>query len=114
MKTSDQHAEKWRGVPPSNGLKAGEKLKKNGAHLLRRILLILVRYSVTLHKKKMSMEKYLIEVAENATEEIEALIEAGLNQYNDEITGTNDRRPLAVVVRDPASGEVLGGISPFC
>lgn len=28
MKTSDQHAEKWRGVPPSNGLKAGEKLKK--------------------------------------------------------------------------------------
>jgi GNAT superfamily N-acetyltransferase len=111
MKTSDQHAEKWRGVPPSNGLKAGEKLKKNGAHLLRRILLILVRYSVTLHKKKMSMEKYLIEVAENATEEIEALIEVGLNQYNDEITGTNDRRPLAVVVRDPASGEVLGGIS---
>ncbi|WP_413507916.1 hypothetical protein [Serratia proteamaculans] len=28
MKASGQHAEKWRGVPPSNGLKGGGKLKK--------------------------------------------------------------------------------------
>ncbi|POA97231.1 GNAT family N-acetyltransferase [Chromobacterium sinusclupearum] len=36
-------------------------------------------------------------------------IENGLNRYNDEITGYNDRQPLAVLARDPASGEVLGG-----
>ncbi|MGA9619101.1 MAG: GNAT family N-acetyltransferase, partial [Serratia proteamaculans] len=57
------------------------------------------------------MENYRIEVTESAIDEIEALIAEGLNQYNDEVTGTNDRRPLAVVVRDPISGEVLGGIS---
>ncbi|MGO2155523.1 MAG: hypothetical protein ACTH5V_07120 [Serratia proteamaculans] len=28
MKASDQHAEKWRGVPPYNGLKGRGKLKK--------------------------------------------------------------------------------------
>ncbi|CAI0942410.1 GNAT family N-acetyltransferase [Serratia quinivorans] len=57
------------------------------------------------------MENYRIEVTESGIDEIEALIAEGLNQYNDEVTGTNDRRPLAVVVRDPNSGEVLGGIS---
>jgi GNAT superfamily N-acetyltransferase len=36
-------------------------------------------------------------------------IENGLNRYNDEITGYNDRQPLAVLARDPASGEALGG-----
>lgn len=61
--------------------------------------------------KKKTMENYRIEITESAIDEIEELIAEGLNQYNDEVTGTNDRRPLAVVVRDPNSGEVLGGIS---
>lgn len=33
----------------------------------------------------------------------------GLNAFNDAATGISDRRPLAVVARDPATGEVLGG-----
>ena len=37
------------------------------------------------------------------------VIGAGLNAFNDEVTGTNDRQPLAVVVQDPDTGAVLGG-----
>ncbi|AHY08641.1 GNAT family N-acetyltransferase [Serratia plymuthica] len=57
------------------------------------------------------MEKYRIETTEYAVDKIEALIAEGLNQYNDEVTGSSDRRPLAVTVKDPISGEVLGGIT---
>jgi GNAT superfamily N-acetyltransferase len=39
----------------------------------------------------------------------ETLLSDGLNVYNDEITGYSDRRPLSVVVKDPATGEILGG-----
>lgn len=37
------------------------------------------------------------------------IIESGLNRYNDNIAGYADRQALAVLARDPASGEVLGG-----
>jgi GNAT superfamily N-acetyltransferase len=73
-------------------------------------LLISMWYPVCLRKKK-SMDKYRIDITESAIDEIHALIAEGLNQYNDEITGSNDRRPLAVVVRDSVSGAVLGGIT---
>lgn len=40
---------------------------------------------------------------------LEAVINDGLNAFNDEVTGYGDRRPLAVTVKDPATGEILGG-----
>ena len=40
---------------------------------------------------------------------LEAVINDGLNAFNDEVTGYSDRHPLAVVVKDPATGEILGG-----
>jgi GNAT superfamily N-acetyltransferase len=40
---------------------------------------------------------------------MEEAVGQGLNQYNDEMTGVNDRRPLAVILRDPETGRVLGG-----
>lgn len=40
---------------------------------------------------------------------IEEVIGGGLNSYNDEITGYADRQPLAVLVKDPVTGDVLGG-----
>jgi GNAT superfamily N-acetyltransferase len=36
-------------------------------------------------------------------------IGGGLDRFNEEVTGINDRRPLAVVLRDPESGDALGG-----
>lgn len=50
-----------------------------------------------------------IVMTETADDRLEALINDGLNAYNDAATGTSDRRPLSVVVRDPDSGEILGG-----
>ncbi len=41
--------------------------------------------------------------------EAEKVIGAGLSAFNDEVTGINDRHPLAVVIRDPSTGAVLGG-----
>ncbi len=33
----------------------------------------------------------------------------GLRGFNEEVTGINDHRPLAVIVQDPSTGETLGG-----
>ncbi len=41
--------------------------------------------------------------------EAERVIGEGLSVFNDEVTGVNDRQPLAVVVRDPNTGAILGG-----
>lgn len=39
------------------------------------------------------------------------VISDGLNRFNDAHVGYGDRQPLAVLVRDPQSGEVVGGAS---
>jgi GNAT superfamily N-acetyltransferase len=39
-----------------------------------------------------------------------AAIAGGLNAYNDAATGIADRRPLAVLVKDPATQAVVGGV----
>jgi GNAT superfamily N-acetyltransferase len=39
-----------------------------------------------------------------------ALIAEGLRAYNDEKNACRDARPLAVLVRDPADGAVVGGL----
>jgi GNAT superfamily N-acetyltransferase len=38
-----------------------------------------------------------------------AVISQGLNGFNDAVTGYADRQPLSVLLRDPRTGEVLGG-----
>lgn len=37
-------------------------------------------------------------------------IEEGLNDFNDLMTGMNDRQPLAVLIKSNTNGEVLGGM----
>jgi len=39
------------------------------------------------------------------------LIESGLDEFNLGEAGLNDRRTLAVLARDPDSGEVVGGLT---
>jgi GNAT superfamily N-acetyltransferase len=41
----------------------------------------------------------------------ETLLGQGLAAFNQQMTGYNDRQPLAVELKDPATGQVLGGIS---
>jgi GNAT superfamily N-acetyltransferase len=49
---------------------------------------------------------FVTDVIDGPTEEA---IGGGLNRFNDAVTGAGDRRPLAVVLRDPETGEILGG-----
>jgi len=50
-----------------------------------------------------------IVLTETADDRLDALINDGLNAFNDAVTGYSDRRPLAVTVKDPVTGELLGG-----
>jgi GNAT superfamily N-acetyltransferase len=52
-----------------------------------------------------------IEISDRVTPEITSCIAEGLDRFNDQQIGYGDRLPLAVVVKDPDSGEVLGGIT---
>lgn len=42
--------------------------------------------------------------------EAEAVIRDGLSAYNLEKAGYRDQRPLAILVRDPETGEIVGGL----
>lgn len=48
-------------------------------------------------------------LTETTDDRLDSLINDGLNAFNDEVTGYSDRRPLSVVVRNPGTGEILGG-----
>jgi GNAT superfamily N-acetyltransferase len=56
------------------------------------------------------MEKPKIVITDVVDKALENVISDGLNTFNDEVVGYGDRRPLAVVVRDPTTGETLGGV----
>ncbi len=55
------------------------------------------------------MREQDIIVTDVIDDEIERAIGGGLNDFNDALTGMSDRRPLAVVVKDPTSGNIVGG-----
>ncbi len=52
-----------------------------------------------------------IEICDQPNPEAERILGAGLAAFNIGITGFNDRLPLSVLVKDPGTGEILGGIS---
>ncbi|MDF3836882.1 GNAT family N-acetyltransferase [Cupriavidus basilensis] len=57
----------------------------------------------------MDRSKPEIVVTDRIDEEMEAVIASGLDRFNEMRAGYGDRRPLAVVVKDPLSGRTLGG-----
>lgn len=54
------------------------------------------------------MKECHIEISDRVTPEITSCIAEGLDRFNDQQIGYGDRLPLAVVVKDPDSGDVLG------
>ena len=50
-------------------------------------------------------------VTDTADPRVEKAVGEGLRRYNAEQSGIDDSRPLAVVVSDPDTNEVLGGIT---
>ncbi|MCW2106009.1 UNVERIFIED_ORG: GNAT superfamily N-acetyltransferase [Rahnella aquatilis] len=55
-------------------------------------------------------EEISLEVCEDSDAAQLLLIEEGLNEFNDLMTGINDRKPLSVLVRSTRTGKVLGGM----
>jgi GNAT superfamily N-acetyltransferase len=51
-----------------------------------------------------------LEVTDAPTTGAEAVIRDGLSDYNLEKAGYRDHRPLAILARDPETGEVVGGL----
>jgi GNAT superfamily N-acetyltransferase len=52
-----------------------------------------------------------IELTDIVDPAVAAALSAGLDEYNTERSGVADRRPLALVVRDPATRRVIGGLT---
>nr|WP_217429143.1 GNAT family N-acetyltransferase [Serratia marcescens] len=61
--------------------------------------------------RRASVKECHIEISDRVTPEITSCIAEGLDRFNDQHIGYGDRQPLAVVVKDPDSGKVLGGIT---
>jgi GNAT superfamily N-acetyltransferase len=57
------------------------------------------------------MNAPLIELTDAPDPQDVLAIRAGLNQFNVEASGIDDQRPLAVLVRDPTTRQVVGGIT---
>jgi len=58
----------------------------------------------------MSKPDYQVVVTDQDNTEAERTIETGLAEYNREMAGYADTRPLSAYVRDTASGQMIGGL----
>lgn len=52
-----------------------------------------------------------IEISDQANPEAERILGSGLAAFNESITGLNDRRPLTVLIKDPGTQQIVGGIT---
>ncbi|MGR3890071.1 GNAT family N-acetyltransferase [Pseudomonas sp. 1152_12] len=57
------------------------------------------------------MSAPLIDISDQPNPDAERLLGNGLAVFNEAITGFNDRLPLTVLVKDPDTQQVLGGIT---
>lgn len=53
----------------------------------------------------------LVEISDQPNAEAERLLGNGLAAFNEAATGNNDRRPLTVLIKDPITQQILGGIT---
>ncbi|OLF54785.1 GNAT family N-acetyltransferase [Pseudomonas chlororaphis] len=57
------------------------------------------------------MTEPLIVVGDALDSTFDTLLGSGLAAFNEQRVGYNDRRPLMVELKDPTTGQVLGGVS---
>jgi len=63
------------------------------------------------HFLKAAMAQAKIVITDSVDEQMIETLSEGLNGFNDEVTGYADRQPLAVILKDPESDRVLGGVT---
>jgi len=54
--------------------------------------------------------EFSLAVTDAPNERAQAVIRGGLSEYNAEQAGYRDSRPLGVLISDPKTGEVIGGL----
>ena len=52
-----------------------------------------------------------IEISDQANPDAEHMLGSGLAAFNEDVTGYNDRLPLTVLLKDPETRQVIGGIT---
>ncbi|MBC3248428.1 MULTISPECIES: GNAT family N-acetyltransferase [Pseudomonas] len=52
-----------------------------------------------------------IEISDQPNAEAERILGSGLAAFNESITGYNDRQPLTVLIKDPETHQIVGGIT---
>lgn len=52
-----------------------------------------------------------IEISNQPNPEAERILGSGLAAFNEGITGYNDRQPLMVLLKDPETDQIIGGIT---
>ena len=57
------------------------------------------------------MQNPVIEIGDQPNPEAERILGNGLAVFNEAVTGFNDRQPLTVLIKAPATGQILGGIT---
>ena len=57
------------------------------------------------------MTAALIEISDQPNPDAERILGNGLAAFNEGITGYNDRLPLTVLIKDPDTDQVIGGIT---
>ena len=58
----------------------------------------------------MAMEYFVLTVTDQPTDDAATVIEGGLDRYNVNQAGHSDSRPLAVLINDPVTNVVVGGL----
>jgi GNAT superfamily N-acetyltransferase len=58
----------------------------------------------------MTMEDFVLTVTDQPDDDAETVIEGGLDRYNEIQAGRSDARPLAVLINDPVTNAVVGGL----
>ncbi|RMO53727.1 hypothetical protein ALQ29_02597 [Pseudomonas marginalis pv. marginalis] len=57
------------------------------------------------------MTPHRIEISDQPNTEAEHLLGSSLAAFNEAITGFNDRQPLTVLIKDPDTAQIVGGIT---
>jgi GNAT superfamily N-acetyltransferase len=65
---------------------------------------------VITQKEGRTLKRNVIVVTDSVDPKFEEAIGRGLDEFNQQVSGLSDRRPLCVIVRDSDSDEALGGI----
>jgi GNAT superfamily N-acetyltransferase len=58
----------------------------------------------------MTMENFVLTVTDQPTDDAETVIEGGLDRFNVSQAGHSDSRALAVLITDPVTNAVVGGL----